>query len=143
MGKLAIIILISLSLNADFMCQNAGEDVAEYSRAYESAMSEYEDADEGEEKQEAKEEMQRAKDNLKSASDDVFTHCESNTIEIMGELLREKNKIEKECEKTRRINEIFPPKLQRILEDTNLSMEEAKAIAEDIHQQYLDWFCNN
>jgi len=142
MKKSMIMIILTNTIYASILCQMAGEEVAEYSREYDDALSRYENAYDNDTKQEAREDMQRAKTNLEDASDDVFANCESSAIRIMGQLIQERKQLKEQCNVTREVNEIIPTKLQIILSDANLTIEEAREIAIDIYQKSMDWFCS-
>jgi len=85
---LVLLILIS-SGYTDILCQSAAIDVGQYSRDYDDAVDEYEDA-ESSDKEDAFNEMDFAKSNLEEAISGVFNHCEGREIAIMGQLFEEK-----------------------------------------------------
>ena len=132
MKKLTTILILSSFIYGDILCQSAGESVAESSRAYDNAVDDYEYADTKEEKEEAKEEMEEAKEQLLSATSNIFYHCENSIVLQMGNLLKEKESLEKQVEKLLEENMI----LELTIKYPNFDVNKIKKYLQQYAEKY-------
>ncbi len=87
--SLVVVLMVMSSAYADYSCTTAGADIERYSKAYDDALEEYENASDSDEKESAMDDARYAKSNLDFAVSSALRSCENSTTRMIGELLNE------------------------------------------------------